>query len=125
MKPFCEVVVSSVLPSIRSLIAKELVFNYKLTQEEAAKYLGLTQPAISQYYRESRGLGVKLIEKSPKVMRMIKDLGKKVIDKKIDNREIQKEFCRICKEIRKEKLICKLHKDIYPSIISCRECPVC
>ncbi|MGC8812155.1 MAG: transcriptional regulator [Candidatus Aenigmatarchaeota archaeon] len=125
MKPFCEVIVSSVLPSIRSLIARELIINYKLTQEEAAKTLGLTQPAISQYYRESRGLKIKLLEKSPKVMRMVKDLGRKLVEKKIDSREIQKDFCKICKEVRKEKLICKLHKDIYPSIISCKECPVC
>ncbi|MFH7860926.1 MAG: transcriptional regulator [Candidatus Aenigmatarchaeota archaeon] len=125
MKPFCEIIVSSVLPSIRSLIAKELITNYNLTQEEAAKFLGLTQAAISQYYRESRGTKVKLLENNRKVIRMVKELGKKIVEERIDVIKIQKEFCRICKEVRKEKIICKLHKDIYPSITSCKECPIC
>jgi predicted transcriptional regulator len=125
MKPFCEVIVASVLPSIRSLLAKELIVSYKLTQEEAAKLLGLTQPAISQYYRESRGTKVKILENSKKVMRMIRSLGNDIVTKKVDSRKIQQEFCKICKEVRKEKLICKLHKDIYPLIASCKECPIC
>ncbi len=125
MKPFCEVIVSSVLPSIRSLLAKELIVNYNLTQDEAAKLLGLTQPAISQYYRKSRGTKVKILENSEKVMKMIKNLGNEIVTKKIDSNKIQQEFCKICKEVRKEKLICKLHKNIYPSIVSCKECPIC
>jgi|YelNatPaOPRAMG01_1025707.scaffolds.fasta_scaffold45540_2 predicted transcriptional regulator len=125
MKPFCEVIVASVLPSIRSLLAKELIVSYKLTQEEAAKLLGLTQPAISQYYRESRGTKVKILENSKKVMRMIRSLGNDIVTKKVDSRKIQQEFCKICKEVRKEKLICKLHKDIYPLIATCKECPIC
>jgi len=125
MKPFCEVIVASVLPSIRSLLAKELIVSYKLTQEEAAKLLGLTQPAISQYYRESRGTKVKILENSKKVMRMIRSLGNDIVTKKVDSRKIQQEFCKICKEVRREKLICKLHKDIYPLIATCKECPIC
>jgi predicted transcriptional regulator len=125
MKPFCEVIVVSVLPSIRSLLAKELIVSYKLTQEEAAKLLGLTQPAISQYYRESRGTKVKILENSKKVMRMIRSLGNDIVTKKVDSKKIQQEFCKICKEVRKEKLICKLHKDIYPLIATCKECPIC
>jgi len=125
MKPFCEVIVASVLPSIRSLLAKELIVSYNLTQEEAAKLLGLTQPAISQYYRESRGTKVKILENSKKVMRMIRSLGNDIVTKKVDSRKIQQEFCKICKEVRKEKLICKLHKDIYPLIATCKECPIC
>ncbi|MCS7106334.1 MAG: helix-turn-helix domain-containing protein [Candidatus Aenigmarchaeota archaeon] len=125
MKPFCEVIVSSVLPSIRSLIAKELIKNYNLTQEEAAKLLGLTQAAISQYYRESRGTKVKLLEKSKEVVGMIKKLEEKIVKEGIDSVEMQKEFCKICKEVRKEKIICKLHKGIYPSITSCKKCTIC
>lgn len=125
MKPFCEVVVSSVLPSIRCLLAKELTVNYKLTQEEVAKLLGLTQAAISKYRRKSREMKVKLLEKNKKIMRMVKDLGEKIVKKRIDSIKIQKDFCKICKEVRKEGIACKLHKDVYPSISSCKECSVC
>ncbi|MEM7825336.1 MAG: hypothetical protein QW412_00565 [Candidatus Aenigmatarchaeota archaeon] len=107
------------------MIAKELIISYNLTQEKVAKFLGLTQAAISQYYTESRGTKVKLLEKNKKVMGMIRELGKKIVRKKVDSFEIQKEFCKICKEVRKKRIICKLHKNIYPSIASCKECPIC
>jgi len=45
----CETISKYMLPLFRSLIAKELINNYKLTQLETAKKLGTTQAAISQY----------------------------------------------------------------------------
>jgi len=56
---------------------------------------------------------------------MIDDLTKDIVDKKINAKEINQGFCEICKEIRKKRLICKLHEDIYPSIAPCKECVVC
>jgi hypothetical protein len=123
MKPFCEVIVTTVLPAIRSIITKELLGTYKLTQKEAARLLGLTQPAISQYYRESRGFKVKLLEKQPKIMKMIDELTENIVYGRIDSKGIQREFCRICKRVREEKAICHLHENICPSIAPCSECP--
>jgi predicted transcriptional regulator len=125
MKPFCEVIVTTILPAIRSIITKELLSNYHLTQKEAADLLGLTQPAISQYYGESRGFKVKLLEKQPKIMKMIDGLTKDIVSEKMNSKEIQAKFCAICKVARKSRIICHLHEDIYPSIAPCSECPVC
>jgi predicted transcriptional regulator len=122
MKPFCEVVVTSILPAIRSLITRELLTTYKLTQKETAELLGLTQPAISQYNRESRGYKVKLLEKQPKIVEMIDELTKKINSGKLNPRELQTQFCRVCKTIRKNRIICSLHEEIYPSIAPCSEC---
>ena len=123
MKPYCEVVVSTILPAMRSLITNELLNKYGLTQKQAADLSGLTQPAISQYSRESRGIKTKLLEKHPKIMKMIDDLTKDIVSGKIDPKGMQSRFCEICKMIRKNKLICSMHKEIYPAIAPASECP--
>ena len=123
MKPFCEVIVTTILPAIRSLITKELLSSYHLTQKEAADLLGLTQPAVSQYYRESRGFKVKLLEKQPEIMKMIDGLTRDIAAERLNAKEIQSRFCSICKSVRESKTICQLHEDIYPSIAPCSECP--
>jgi len=125
MKPFCEVVVTSVLPAIRSIITRELLNTYKLTQREAAALLGLTQPAISQYIRESRGIKVKILEKRPEIMKMIDDLTRDIVHEKIRPRNLQMKFCKICKSVRDSRIICHLHEEMYPSIAPCSECPEC
>jgi len=125
MKPFCEVIVTTVLPAIRSLITKELLNTYNLTQKEAADLLGLTQPAISQYNRESRGFKVKFLEKQPEVMKMIDDLSKDIVSGKVNPKEMQSKFCEICKTVRSTRVICHLHEEIYPSIAPCIKCPEC
>jgi len=125
MKPFCEVVVTSVLPAIRSIITRELLNTYKLTQKETADLLGLTQPAISQYIRESRGVKVKLLEKEPKIMKMIDDLSKDIMHGKVSPRDLQLKFCKICKSVRENRIICHLHEEMYPAIAPCSECPEC
>lgn len=123
MKPFCEVITSTVLPAIRSIITKELLSTYGLTQKQAADILGLTQPAISQYNRETRGFKVRIIEKQPRIMEMIDTLTKDIVREKTDPRKIQAQFCKICKNIRESGTICHLHEEIYPSIAPCTECP--
>lgn len=105
MKPYCEIVVSTILPAMRSLIANELLKKYGLTQRQTADLLCLTQPAISQYSRESRGFKTKILEKHPKIMRMIDDLTEDIVSRRIEPKEIQSKFCEICKTIRENKLI--------------------
>lgn len=114
-----------ILPAIRSIITKDLLSTYHLTQKEAAGLLGLTQPAISQYYGESRGFKVKLLEKQPRIMKMIDNLTKDIVSERMNSKEIQSKFCAICKSVRESKIICRLHEDIYPSIVPCSECPNC
>ena len=54
MKLPCERFVEK-LPVLRALITNEIVTTFGLTQEQAARKLGITQPAISQYLKGSRG----------------------------------------------------------------------
>jgi hypothetical protein len=123
MKPFCEVVVSSILPAMRSLLTKDLLTTYHLTQKQAADLLGLTQPAISQYIIEARASKIKLLEKQPDVMKMIEELAYNIVNKNIKHKEIQLRFCKICKSIRQSRIICRLHEKMYPQIAPCIKCP--
>lgn len=121
MKPYCEIIVSTILPAMRSLITKELLTRQGLTQKEAADLLGLTQPAISQYNREARGFKVKMLEKEPEIMNMIDDLTKDIVSG-MKPKQIHSRFCDICKSIRKNRVICSLHQESYPEIAPCSEC---
>ena len=122
MKPFCEIIVTTILPAMRSMITKELLSTYSLTQKEASDLLGITQPAVSQYNHESRGYKVKILEKQPKIMEMMDDLTKNINSRRLNPREIQAEFCKVCRKIRESKILCSMHEEIYPSIAPCHEC---
>ncbi|MEM5793391.1 MAG: hypothetical protein QXY45_03505 [Candidatus Aenigmatarchaeota archaeon] len=125
MRPFCEIITSSILPAIRSIMTMELLRTYGMTQEKAAETLQVTQPAISQYYRQYRGSKIKLIENDKEIMGMITDLTRDIVNKSINSKEINKRFCIICKKIREKKIICKIHEEICPSIAPCEKCGEC
>jgi len=122
MKPFCEVVVATVLPAVRSMVTRQLINDYRFTQQEAAELLGITQPAVCQYLQQARGTKVKILEKQPEVMKMIEEFVKDMAAEKMRPRELQSKFCKICKDIRKKGIICHLHEEIYPCIAPCSDC---
>lgn len=85
------------LPSIRALIARELVINHGLSQEEVAKIMNLTQGAISQYLRRKRG---KKIEENKVINNLVKEFCENL--KKGSN--FQEEICKLCMKINQEIL---------------------
>jgi len=109
MKPFCEVIVAEVMPVIRAVITKELMDVHGLNQVETARRLGVTQPAISQYRSKLRGKNAKLLLANKKITALVKNLSKNIASGKMNPQKIHEELCRICKSIREEKMICKLH----------------
>ena len=121
MKPYCEIVSKNVLPALRSVIAKELV-SYGLNQTEIAKKLGVSQPAVSQYLRYIRGKpkSNKIMD-NEKVYAEIKKFCKKIKDSNMSRVYLSLEVCKICKLIRKEKLLCDEHKAIY----NLENCDIC
>lgn len=83
------------LPSIRALIAKELVINQGLSQEEVARMMNITQGAISQYIRRKRG---RKIEENKELIELIKELCENL--KKGSN--FEEELCKLCMKINRE-----------------------
>ncbi len=125
MKPFCEVIVSSVLPALRAMIADELMRTYNLKQTEVSEKLGITQPAISQYRRELRGNRVKLLKSNKKIMNLVQSLSHDVANGKANAMKAHEKFCAICKKVREEKIICRMHESAYPALAPCKTCFVC
>jgi predicted transcriptional regulator len=98
MDPQCEIVGKYVLPIYRSMLAKELVQKYGFSQTAAAKKLGTTQAAISQYLSSKRAYkGVEHVEGFlPKIQIMADETAKKLADKEIDADDVTLDFCRLC-----------------------------
>ncbi|MFH1420513.1 MAG: XRE family transcriptional regulator [Candidatus Aenigmatarchaeota archaeon] len=96
MKPSCENFVLNVLPGLRAMLIHELLYEYGLTQTNAAELTGVTQAAVSQYSRAKRGR-----RKSSEVKNEISVIAKKLIDLKINKTDLDDEFCGLCKMISK------------------------
>lgn len=122
MKPLCEIIVLDVMPTVRALIAKELVEKHGLTQAAAAKKLGMTQPAISQYRRNLRGGKVGIMEKDKEVMGKINGLAARIAKGELSHVDATNEFCEICKVMRQRLLLCETHKKYMSGLENCRIC---
>ena len=119
----CEIAVKCVLPSVRAMIAKELTAKHGLKQEEAAKLLGVSQPAISLYYRKMRGKSIDL-ENDSDITRLIESLVDSLATNDLSRKEFIIKFCEICKTIRAKGLLCKMHKAFDPAV-NIEECGLC
>lgn len=120
MKDFCEIVVSIVLPSVRSIVTKDMIEKHGLTQEETAELLGITQPAVSQYLKEYRAVKVRTFEKNSELMRMVDDLTNEIIGKKVSQKEFAIKICEICRKLKDEGMIAKIQRNMSTHY----ECPL-
>jgi len=121
----CEVAVKSVIPAIRSAIARELTQSYGLKQEEVAQLLGVTQTAVSKYTRHCRGavLEVNEVEDAQPVL---KETVFSLANGDMDKYELAEKLCLVCEIIRQRGLMCKLCALSDPTIDSskCIVCPL-
>jgi len=122
MKPYCETVAQNLLPTLRALIAKELMEKYKLTQQATASKLGLTQSAISQYMRELRGSKTRILEKDNIVNKEIENFASRIVSEELNALATLDAFCNICRTIRKRKLLCEIHLKAFPELEKCTIC---
>src|SRR2546428_6952349 len=61
----------SLIPAVRAILAKKLIREYSLKEEDVAKVLGITQAAVSNYVRGTRG-DIELISKLESVREVIR-----------------------------------------------------
>jgi uncharacterized protein len=94
----CETIGKYVLPVFRSLVARELVNTYKLTQVEAAQKLGTTQAAISQYINSKRAIKgtEKLGNFMVQLQSMSNDTARRLANNQMRPDEISVDFCKLC-----------------------------
>jgi len=124
LRPPCEVVVRSVLPAFRSLVARSLIENFNFSQVAAAKKLGTTQASISHYLYSKRGEKmVKQLEASPSVRAIVDEIAEGIAADKISPLDAMLHFCRLCEALRSGDLICDWHKGCLDVPDACNVCP--
>jgi predicted transcriptional regulator len=119
----CEVAVKSLVPSIRSAIARELIQTYGLKQKDVANLLGVTQTAVSKYTRHVRG-AVLEIEEVEEVQPTIREIVVLLANGHMSRYELAAKFCVACQIIRRKRLMCELCKISDPSI-DIQQCFLC
>ena len=119
----CEVAVKSVIPAIRSAIARELTQSYGLKQKETAELLGITQTAVSKYTRFYRGTVIE-VTRIDEARILLKDTVSSLANGQIDKYELAAKLCNICGIIREKGVMCELCSMSDPKIdnTKCRVC---
>ena len=110
------------VPALRAKVAKRLLAEYNLNQKQAADVLGVTQAAISNYFRGTRGTLFE-IDGDERINALIDEICTMMVDKRTTN-EIISKFNEACTIIRTERMLCDVHKQLEPSldIDSCHVC---
>ena len=119
----CEVAVKSVIPAIRSAIARDLTESYGLKQTEVAELLGVTQTAVSKYTSHCRGAIFEITEVEG-VQPILKETVFSLANGEMDRYELAEKLCTICGIIRRSGLMCIICKVSDPDIDSSK-CVVC
>ncbi|RLF94022.1 transcriptional regulator [Thermococci archaeon] len=107
MKTPCEMIVWYLLPAIRGEFARVLVKEFNLTQREAAKKLGVTESAVSQYLNSKRGKEIKF---DHEIIEMIEKSAKEILESEEESIIIKK-TCFICTMIKDHGILYDLIKE--------------
>ncbi|MEN4007426.1 MAG: transcriptional regulator [Methanobacteriaceae archaeon] len=117
-RPPCEIVVWYVIPGIRAELAKELL-RLGMKQKQISELLDITQPAVSQYISDKRGHGIKFDEHA---QNMIRIFARDLMDQDLDQADIIRRTCEICKNLKAGEIVCQLHKEKDKIPSSCSAC---
>jgi predicted transcriptional regulator len=118
-----ELASKSVIPAIRALIVKRLVEEHGMTQQEAAKLLGVTQPAVSKYLHQKRGAAIRL-GGIKEVERATTDIADIVSSRKVPALEVMGKIEETCRYVRRHRFMCDLHKKLEPGM-DVNSCHIC
>jgi len=117
-----EVEAKTIIPALRSLIAKKLINTYHLPQRKVAEMLGITQAAVSNYIREVRGIGVSL-EDSAEAQKLVDEIVRSILAG-VDQVTLMKKFHEAVTIIKAKRLMCDLHQKLEPSLDT-QSCHIC
>jgi len=118
-----ELASKSVIPAIRALVVRRLVEEHGMTQQEAAKLLGVTQPAVSKYLHEKRGAAIKL-NGIKEIDEATGEIAELVSSRKVPQIEVMSKIEAACDYVRRNRYMCDLHKKLEPSM-DVNSCHVC
>ena len=113
----------SVVPAIKALMAKKLVEEHGLKQDQVAKMLGISQSAVSKYSRNIRGYAVKL-NSIEEIYPLLNEMASLAMEKTYKRTCFIELFCEACMVIRRKKIMCNLCKK-SDSTINIQQCDSC
>ena len=121
-----EIESKSLIPALRAILAKNLAKKHLIHEDQISKMLGVTQAAISNYIRGTRG-DPKLIEKllaEKQVSEMILDISDNLASDRAYTPSSLSKFIGLCNYIKTSLLICDIHHNLESNIDDevCKEC---
>jgi uncharacterized protein len=121
-----EIEAKSLIPAVRAILAKKLISEYSLKEEDVAKDLGITQAAVSNYVRGTRGDTelISKLESVREIMRMIDDIARDLSTNKAYTPSTLAKFVGLCNYMRYTLIICDVHHSIESNIDEqiCEQC---
>ncbi len=121
-----EIESKTLIPALRAILAKKLAGMYKMREDEISKMLGVTQAAVSNYIRGTRG-DPKLIAKllsEEQVAKLIDELSEHLASDMAYTPSSLSKFIGLCNYIKSSLLICDIHHNLESNIDEkiCKEC---
>ena len=121
-----EIESKTLIPALRAIIAKSLAEKHQVLEEIISKMLGVTQAAISNYIRGTRGdpeLIKKLLEEK-QISEMVDDICDNLASDKAYTPSSLSKFIGLCNYIKSSLLICDIHHNLESDIDEaiCKEC---
>ena len=121
-----EIESKTLIPALRAILAKKLAEDHQIREDEISKMLGVTQAAVSNYIRGTRG-DPQLIEKllsEEQVAKMVEELCDNLSSDMAYTPSSLSKFIGLCNYIKSSLLICDIHHKLESDIDEkvCKEC---
>ncbi len=121
-----EIESKTLIPALRAILAKKLAEDHDVREDEISKMLGVTQAAVSNYIRGTRGdpsLIAKLLAEE-QVAILINELCDHLSSDMAYTPSSLSKFIGLCNYIKSSLLICEIHHNLESNIDEqvCKEC---
>ena len=121
-----EIESKTLIPALRAILAKTLAEKHEIREDQISKMLGVTQAAVSNYIRGTRGdpeLIKKLVAET-QVFEMISEISSDLASDRAYSPSSLSKFIGLCNYIKSSLLICDIHHNLESNIDEavCNEC---
>ena len=121
-----EIESKTLIPALRAILAKTLAEKHEIREDQISKMLGVTQAAVSNYIRGTRG-DPELIKKllaEDQVFEMISEITTDLASDRAYSPSSLSKFIGLCNYIKSSLLICDIHHNLESDIDEavCKEC---
>ena len=121
-----EIESKTLIPALRAILAKTLAEKHEIREDQISKMLGVTQAAVSNYIRGTRG-DPELIKKllaEDQVFEMISEISTDLASDRAYSPSCLSKFIGLCNYIKSSLLICDIHHNLESNIDEavCKEC---